>query len=191
MIINMQSGGVVPERIIDAQTIIPGIADQVMAAGTYLRGAQTIKGDADLIPGNIKDGVNLFGVLGTCVEEKPLPGPFTKMARDTIVFTNRTAERSCVINHTLGVKPIFMLMIASEVSHEAQDLYAIAGLLQGVGTGDYDNLRAVYSYWSNTLNSVIVASEIEMTVSDSQINSLGNKSCYFAAGIEYTVLTMA
>ncbi len=65
MIINMQSGGVVPERIIDAQTITPGTADQAIAAGTYLRGALTILGDADLIPSKIPSDINLFGVQGT------------------------------------------------------------------------------------------------------------------------------
>ena len=64
MIINMQSGGVVPERIIDEQTITPGTADQVISAGTYLRGDLTIAGDTNLIPENIKDGENVFGVVG-------------------------------------------------------------------------------------------------------------------------------
>ena len=65
MIINMQSGGVVPERILDAQTITPSTENQVIAAGSYLRGALTVLGDADLIPANIKEGVNIFGVDGT------------------------------------------------------------------------------------------------------------------------------
>ena len=65
MIINMQSGGVVPERILDAQTITPSTENQVIAAGSYLRGVLTVLGDADLIPANIKEGVNIFGVDGT------------------------------------------------------------------------------------------------------------------------------
>ena len=47
-----------------AQTITPGTSDQTIASGKYLTGTQTIKGDADLIPGNIKAGVNIFGVSG-------------------------------------------------------------------------------------------------------------------------------
>jgi hypothetical protein len=45
-------------------TITPGTSDQVIAAGQYLTGAQTILGDADLIAGNIKSGANIFGVAG-------------------------------------------------------------------------------------------------------------------------------
>ena len=48
-----------------AQTITPGIAAKTIAAGRYLTGAQTIQGDLDLVPGNIKSGVNIFGVEGT------------------------------------------------------------------------------------------------------------------------------
>lgn len=48
-----------------AATITPGTQDQTIAAGTYLSGAQTIKGDANLIAANIKKGVTIFGITGT------------------------------------------------------------------------------------------------------------------------------
>lgn len=49
----------------DAQTITPDTEDQTIASGTYLTGEQTIKGDANLIPENIAEGVTIFGVTGT------------------------------------------------------------------------------------------------------------------------------
>lgn len=48
-----------------AQTITPSTSAQTIAAGKYLTGAQTIEGDANLVAGNIKDGVTIFGVEGT------------------------------------------------------------------------------------------------------------------------------
>ena len=48
-----------------AATITPGTSDQIISANTYLTGAQTIKGDANLIASNIKSGVSIFGVTGT------------------------------------------------------------------------------------------------------------------------------
>lgn len=48
-----------------AQTITPGTADKTIASGRYLTGTQTIKGDANLVAGNIKSGVSIFGVAGT------------------------------------------------------------------------------------------------------------------------------
>ena len=48
-----------------AATITPGTSDQTIASGTYLTGAQTISGDANLVSGNIKSGVSIFGVSGS------------------------------------------------------------------------------------------------------------------------------
>jgi hypothetical protein len=48
-----------------AQTITPGTSNKTIASGRYLTGTQTIKGDANLVAGNIKQGVTIFGVTGT------------------------------------------------------------------------------------------------------------------------------
>ena len=48
-----------------AATYTPKTTDQSIASGQYLSGTQTIKGDANLVAGNIKSGVNIFGVTGT------------------------------------------------------------------------------------------------------------------------------
>lgn len=48
-----------------AQTITPTTTDQTIASGTYLTGAQTINGDANLLPENIKKDVTIFNVVGT------------------------------------------------------------------------------------------------------------------------------
>ena len=48
-----------------AATITPGTSDQTIASGTYLTGTQTIKGDANLVAGNIKSGVSIFGIAGS------------------------------------------------------------------------------------------------------------------------------
>ena len=48
----------------EAETITPGVDDQTIAANQYLAGAQTIKGDSNLVAANIKRGVSIFGVTG-------------------------------------------------------------------------------------------------------------------------------
>lgn len=48
-----------------AATITPGTTNQTIAAGQYLSGVQTISGDPDLVASNIKNGVDIFGVVGT------------------------------------------------------------------------------------------------------------------------------
>ena len=48
-----------------AQTYTPTTSNQTIASGQYLSGAQTISGDANLIAGNIKKDVSIFGVTGS------------------------------------------------------------------------------------------------------------------------------
>ena len=48
-----------------AATYTPGTTDQTISAGQYLGGVQTISGDANLVAGNIKNGVSIFGVQGS------------------------------------------------------------------------------------------------------------------------------
>ena len=54
-----------------ATTIIPGTSDQTIASGVYLAGAQTIKGDANLIADNIKSGTSIFGITGSYAGSAP------------------------------------------------------------------------------------------------------------------------
>ena len=48
-----------------AATITPGTTDQTIASGTYLTGAQTIKGDSNLVAAKIVSPYSIFGVTGT------------------------------------------------------------------------------------------------------------------------------
>ncbi len=48
-----------------AATITPSTSDQVISAGQFLLGPQTVKGDPNLQSGNIVENVSIFGVQGT------------------------------------------------------------------------------------------------------------------------------
>ncbi len=58
----IRKAGTMPNR--GAPTWTPGTADQTIPAGYYSGG--TVKGDVDLIATNIRAGVDIFGVVGTC-----------------------------------------------------------------------------------------------------------------------------
>ncbi|MFR0018674.1 MAG: hypothetical protein ACLRU3_01835 [Paraclostridium sp.] len=65
---NGNQTGTMPNRG-GATTVNPGPSNQVKPSG-YYRGDITIKGDANLVPSNIKEGATVFGVLGTFVGGK-------------------------------------------------------------------------------------------------------------------------
>lgn len=49
-----------------AKTVTPGTTNQTaVASGRYTTGVVTVKGDANLVPANIAEGVSIFGVTGT------------------------------------------------------------------------------------------------------------------------------
>ena len=50
---------------IPATTYTPSRETQIIPKKNYLTGDQTIKGDANLLPENIKKGVTIFNVVGT------------------------------------------------------------------------------------------------------------------------------
>lgn len=57
-----------------AATITPTTTDQTINAGQYLSGAQTIKGDRNLVSENIISGKSIFGVSGSVVIQKYYTG---------------------------------------------------------------------------------------------------------------------
>lgn len=48
-----------------AQTYTPTTSDQTIASGQYLAGAQTVKGDPNLVSANIVSGKSIFNVQGS------------------------------------------------------------------------------------------------------------------------------
>lgn len=58
----------------DAATYTPSTRNQTIAASQYLSGAQTIKGDANLVSGNIISGKTIFGVPGSVVIQRYYTG---------------------------------------------------------------------------------------------------------------------
>lgn len=59
--------GTMTSKVGSATVITPSTADQTIPAGYYggAAGDGKVSGDADLVAGNIKSGVNIFGVSGT------------------------------------------------------------------------------------------------------------------------------
>lgn len=103
-----------------AQTITPGTSNQTIAAGEYLSGTQTIAGDSDLVAGNIKSGVNIFGVTGNYSGVEPVYGI---LQADEITITQPTRySKRFTFNLPSNIKQILGLTVymAEYIEGEAQ-----------------------------------------------------------------------
>lgn len=88
-----------------AATITPGTSDQTIASGTYLTGTQTISGDADLVAGNIKKDVSIFGVTGTY--EGSGGGGATNFVSGSFTTNSSSGAQSISIPYTGTGYPIY------------------------------------------------------------------------------------
>ena len=78
-----------------AQTITPGTSNKTIASGRYLTGTQTIKGDSNLVAGNIKSGVSIFGVAGSLIVGE-------EVTDETSAYTALLAELAAAVNSMPG-----------------------------------------------------------------------------------------
>lgn len=83
-----------------AQTYTPGTSDQTIDNGQYLLGTQTIKGDANLVAENIKQGVSIFGVTGTAAGGKVAVGGRT--------FVSSSNTQETPLNYNCGFRPSYI-----------------------------------------------------------------------------------
>lgn len=109
-----------------ATTYTPGTSDQTIASGQYLNGAQTIKGDANLVAGNIKSGVSIFGVSGSYAGSGGSSGGLVMKSGTT---TSATIET--------GLSSIKILVIYT-------DSFSSTGFIQGTYVADEGIMHYTY-----------------------------------------------
>lgn len=116
-----------------AQTITPGASDKTIASGKYLSGTQTIKGDANLLAENIKNGVSIFGVIGSFAGEssggsKTAQGTVTGAGTDPVTIDTglNSVSKIVIFRGSASVSGILTLVYMDE---------AVTGV--GVSYGQY------------------------------------------------------
>lgn len=99
-------------------TYTPTTYDQTISSGRWLTGTQTIKGDSNLVAGNIASGVSIFGVTGT----------YTTLDYDRRQDTATTWSRSwtckCYANSIDDIKMVFLFAEGSNNNNKvAYDVF--------------------------------------------------------------------
>ena len=119
-----------------AQTYTPSTENQTIASNQYLNGTQTITGDSNLIPENIKSGISIFGVNGTYTGSS---SSGSGLAMKTGTTTSGTIDTGF-----LSIKTIVIY----------KDSVAATGLIQGIYNKDDGILHytycSSYSTWSKS-----------------------------------------
>ena len=110
-----------------AATITPTTTDQTIASGTYLTGTQTIAGDADLVAGNIKKDVQIFGVTGT------YEGSGGGGSGLTVASTSATLyQANSAISFTVAAEPTsFVIVSTTELATGASPWKTAAVVFDG------------------------------------------------------------
>lgn len=94
-----------------AKTYTPGTSNQTIPAGTFLTGAATIAGDADLAAANIVKGKNIFNVAGSASGIWGTPDTFYGFTavKSGSFTTPASYQSSYTITHNLGSIPRFIM----------------------------------------------------------------------------------
>ncbi len=138
----------------EAQTITPGTSSKTIYSGRYLTGNQTIAGSANLVPGNIRSGVNIFGVTGNVkpVETWPVSISNGLSFAVTCAFTQAdftTTTREIPSNGSINIEilnySIFCIYGSGTISMQ------FTGIRELHRTGTpYESILALCRYGPNT-----------------------------------------
>lgn len=144
-----------------AQTITPTTTDQTIASGKYLTGVQTIKGDANLLPENIKKDVVIFGITGTYEGDVPsgytvtvsLTNPINSsefenwvISQSPTVLTDWTqigTITSATGNSTVTVTEQYLKVATTATASSSSNFPTITG---GILRGDYGEYPVEYFF---------------------------------------------
>ena len=113
-----------------ATTYTPGTSDKTIAAGKYLSGVQTIKGDSNLKAENIKKGISILGVAGsligggTITDRLSIQGYKDKMVGDytyyTIAFNYSTTKNIVAVWYYYNSRTAFDWGIAYNIQSDGR-----------------------------------------------------------------------
>ena len=177
-----------------SKTITPGKSSKtVIPDSGKLLSSVVISGDSDLVAGNIKKGIDIFGVIGSLAEGVDLKTMLgCKMAVDKFKHTSRTGISTgseYIMNHSLGEQPkLFFLLSDLSTSRSSLDIgcFVCVGRYQTSGFLLYYNSNR----WDPNTNSGTLyvpsgdSTTIKLTCGDYTTR-------YFTAGVEYTLITFA
>ena len=153
-----------------AQTITPGATAKTIAAGRYLTGAQTIQGDPDLVPENIKSGVDIFGVAGSIAlaNKSSNMGYISSITSDKLGVISRTSRLSSIYGILINATGNYVPMNNTIVSACFMKYYT-----EGIAEENGWAVCVTYIDENGIINSLTLDNPSAGLVSVSEINTDG------------------
>lgn len=155
----------------------PGTSNQTIASGKYLTGAQTIKGDSNLVASNIKSGVSIFGVAGTYEGSTSSDG-----GSDTGSTTTPTITIKHFIGSSSALSQVSSFLISDIPSDMTQDNIISITLIESGVVNSWGASYVICGYynpkestnivmqWASSTRYLAGISDIEYVKSGSTMN---------------------
>lgn len=151
-----------------AATVTPSTSDQTIASGQYLSGTQTIKGDSNLVAGNIKKGTSIFGVTGTL---------------ETGSTGIDTSDATATASHILSGKTAYVngQKITGTMSSKSAATYTPSTSNQTIASGQYlsgaQTIKGDSNLVASNIKSGVSIFGVSGTYSGSSSSGSGNNNC--------------
>lgn len=138
-----------------AQTITPTTTAQTIASGKFLTGAQTIEGDANLVAGNIKDGVTIFGVEGTYEGASgsvltPTAGDYPVVLNDGVGYMSSSTDNLTSTGLSITIPVSGTYRFKWTVVRRATSSYTYSSRLYRTRSGSTSAIGTANSTWTST-----------------------------------------
>ena len=163
--------GTIPSRA--AATITPGTEDKEIAAEQYLAGKQTIKGDANLLPANIKSGVSIFGVQGSMEEVQSVEQatPAITVSSSGLITASATQEAGNVSAGTKSATKQLTTQGAKTVTPSASEQVAVESGVYTTGQIKVASMLTESIVAGDT--AVLSSSKLAATISSTGMTNTG------------------
>lgn len=126
-------------------SVQPGTEDKTVGAGSYIKDGILIKGDANLLPQNIAEGVSIFSVMGTYTGAgKATIGYNT----GTFTLTKEAVGERVSLTHSLGKAPELVMYWIDQSA-----ISAVLGIYEIVLCGAFNRIAALQDENSTALTN--------------------------------------
>ena len=181
------SSYVKPSATKAATTYTPTTSNQTIAAGTYCSGAQTIKGDANLVAGNIKSGVSIFGVAGSYVgsDGGSTGGGGGELSKTSGTIKPSSGAKTYTLEHGLGKVPLFVYIASGNLNRSTASIRTLATAEQTIAAIVYFNgymYCAVGSYSGSSYAALVrvECTNVNETTITFDVSSVSSDNMKFA-----------